>query len=116
MMEVALQKEQYLIFRVGLVACCVPIESVDSVVRACPEQLHHFPNQANYIRGVFQYRDSAISIVNLFQKFAQVLPPEREPGDYILAHKNSGPLGFGSTKSWKSSMAQSKLGAHHLHF
>ncbi len=93
MMKAALKEEQFLIFRVGLVACCVPIESIDSVVRAQSQELHHFPNQASYISGVIQHRGKAISIVNLFQKFAQT-PPRDEPGDYILSHTKFGLVGF----------------------
>jgi len=93
MMKAAPKEEQYLIFRVGLVACCVPIESIDSVVRTASQTLHHFPNQANYISGVIQYRGSAISVVNLFHKFAQI-QPTTDTGDYILAHTKFGLVGF----------------------
>jgi len=93
MMKAALKEEQFLIFRVGLVACCVPIESIDSVVRAHSQELHHFPNQASYISGVIQHRGKAISIVNLFHKFAQT-PSGDEPGDYILSQTKYGLVGF----------------------
>jgi len=84
--------EQLLIFRVGPVACCVSARDVDSIVDA--QALHQLPQQANFIAGVLQYRDSTVSIVNVFQKFALPTPERVTHGRFIMAYTRHGVTGF----------------------
>lgn len=84
--------EQLLIFRVGPVACCVSARDVDSIVNA--QVLHKLPRQADFIAGVLQYRDTAVSIVNLFYKFSVNTPAEPNHGRFIMAYTHHGVTGF----------------------
>ena len=85
-------QEQLLIFRVGPIACCVTARDVDSIVNA--QALHNLPKQADFIAGVLQYRESTVSIVNLFHKFALETPESPEHGRFIMAYTRHGVTGF----------------------
>ncbi len=84
--------EQLLIFRVGPIACCVNARDVDSIVNA--QSLHRLPRQADFIAGVLQYRDTTVSIVSLFQKFALPAPEAATHGRFIMAYTRHGVTGF----------------------
>ena len=84
--------EQLLIFRVGPIACCVAARDIDSIVPA--QALHALPRQADYIAGVMQYRESAVSVVNLFHKFSLSTPDSPEQGNFIMAYTRHGVTGF----------------------
>lgn len=84
--------EQLLIFRVGPVACCVAARDIDSIVNA--QALHKLPRQADFIAGVLQYRETAVSIVNLFHKFALSTPETPLHGRFVMAYTRHGVTGF----------------------
>ena len=87
-----LDEKQILIFRVGPVVCCVDSHLVDSIVH--PQPLHRFPQQADFILGVLQYQNSAISIVNLFHKFELPDPEPTAESRYVMGHTEKGTVGF----------------------
>ena len=87
-----LDDKQILIFRVGPVVCCVDSHLVESIVH--PQPLHRFPHQADFILGVLQYQNSAVSVVNLFHKFELPDPNPTAESRYVMAHTAKGSAGF----------------------
>lgn len=87
-----LDDKQILIFRVGPVVCCVDSYLVESIVH--PQPLHRFPHQADFILGVLQYQNSAVSVVNLFHKFEVADPEPTLESRYIMGQTAKGTAGF----------------------
>ena len=83
---------QIVIFKVGPVVCCVDAFLVESIVH--PQPIHIFPHQAEFILGVIQYQDSAVSVVNLYQKFNLLTPESKDESRYIMGHTENGTVGF----------------------
>ena len=87
-----IDEKQILVFRVGPVVCCVDAHLVDSIVH--PQPLHRFPRQADFILGVLQYQNTAVSIVNLFHKFDLEDPEPIAETRYVMGQTAKGTAGF----------------------
>lgn len=84
--------EQILVFRVGQVVCSVASRLIESIVDN--QTLHRFPGQADFILGVLYYRDHAVSIVNLFNKFGVAEPRANRDSCFIMGSTVHGMVGF----------------------
>ena len=84
--------QQIIVFRVGPVVCSVAAHLVDAIVS--PKPLHQFPRQADYIIGVLEYGKTAVSIVNLFQKFNLPNPGVDCETRYVMGFTSKGVSGF----------------------
>ncbi len=84
--------QQILVFRVGPVVCSVSSRLIESIVDY--QTLHHFPGQADFILGVLHYRNHAVPVVNLFNKFSLPEPDRRSDSCFMMGSTIHGAAGF----------------------
>ncbi len=85
-------KDTLLIFRVGPVYCCAPVNPVQSVI--VPPNLTQPPGSSRAEPGIFHYHGSVIRVIDLRERFGVAEGDRDAVGRLIITQLNSSRIGY----------------------